>query len=168
MRGKQAPKRKIKPDPKYNRLDLAKLVNYIMRRGKKTVAEKVVYSCFNFIEKQTGRDPFETYERALRNVGPSLEIRGRRIGGANYQIPFPVSDDRRLTLSFKWLIAAAKARKGLPMAEAFGYELIDASKGEGAAVKKKDDAHRMAEANKAFAHFARFTKRKTKKIILPR
>ncbi len=160
MRGKRAPKRKIKPDPKYNRLDIAKFINYVMRKGKKTTAQKIVYGAFDIIKKTTGKDAFITYEQALKNVGPSLEIRGRRIGGANYQIPFPVNDDRRLTLSLRWIIQAAKARKGKAMAEALAMELMDAAKGEGAAFKKKEDTHRMAEANKAFAHFARFTKKK--------
>ncbi|NCP17145.1 30S ribosomal protein S7 [Candidatus Kuenenbacteria bacterium CG_4_9_14_3_um_filter_39_14] len=160
MRGKAIPKRRIKPDPKYNRLDIAKLTNYIMRRGKKTIAQKIVYRAFDIISEQTKKDPFEIYNKALRNVGPSLEIRGRRIGGANYQIPFPVADNRRQILAFRWLIIAAKGRRGKPMAEALALELMDAAKGEGAAVKKREDTSRMAEANKAFAHFARFTKRK--------
>jgi len=160
MRGKAIPKRRIKPDPKYKRLDIAKLTNYIMRRGKKTIAQKIVYRAFDIISEQTKKDPFEIYNKALRNVGPSLEIRGRRIGGANYQIPFPVADNRRQILAFRWLIIAAKGRRGKPMAEALALELMDAAKGEGAAVKKREDTSRMAEANKAFAHFARFTKRK--------
>ncbi len=162
MRGKQAPKRKIKPDPKFKRLDIAKFINYIMSRGKKVTAQKIVYGAFDIIKNKTKQDPFITYERALKNVGPSLEIRGRRIGGANYQIPFPVNEARRLTLSLRWIIQAAKNRKGLPMAQALANELMDAAKGEGAAFKKKEDTHRMAEANKAFAHFARFTKKKKK------
>ena len=160
MRGKAFPKRKIKPDPKHNRLDIAKLINYIMRDGKKNAAQKIVYDALAIIADKTKRDPFEVYHKALKNVGPSLEIRGRRVGGANYQVPFPVSDDRRQTLSFRWLLIAARARKGRPMAEAFAAELMDAAKGEGTAMKKKDDTHRMAEANKAFAHFARFTKKR--------
>lgn len=160
MRGKAIPKRKIQPDPKFLRLDIAKLINYIMHQGKKTIAQKIVYEAFDIIQKKTSKDPFQVYEQALRNVGPSLEIRGRRIGGANYQIPFPVNDDRRLTLSYRWIIKAARSRKGVPMDRALAGELIDAAKGEGAAVKKREDVHKMAEANKAFAHFARFTKRK--------
>jgi small subunit ribosomal protein S7 len=162
MRGKAIPKRKIKPDPKFNRLDIAKLINYVMQRGKKTTAQKIVYGAFDIIEKATKRDPFQTYDKALKNIGPSLEIRGRRIGGANYQIPFPVGEDRRQTLTFRWIIIAAKARKGKPMANALASELMDAAKGEGAAFKKKEDTLRMAEANKAFAHFARFHKKKKK------
>jgi len=162
MRGKAIPKRKIKPDIKYNRQDIAKLINYIMRKGKKTTAQKIVYGAFDILQEKTKKDPFVTYDAALRNVGPSLEIRGRRIGGANYQIPFPVNDARRQTLAFRWIISAAKARKGKPMKEALAMEILDAAKGEGTAFKKKEDTHRMADANKAFAHFARFTKRKKK------
>lgn len=160
MRGKQSPKRKIKPDVKYHRLDISKLINYIMRDGKKAVAEKIVYDALDYIAGKTKEDPMATYELALRNVAPALEVRGRRVGGANYQVPFPVSDDRRQVLSFRWIIAAAKSRKGRPMAHALADELLDAAKGEGSAVKKREDMHRMAESNKAFAHFARFTKKK--------
>ena len=160
MRGKAIPQRKINPDPKYNRLDLAKFINYIMRRGKKSIAQKIVYGAFEYIEKTANQDALKVYERAFKNVGPSFEIRGRRIGGANYQIPFPVNEDRRLTLSLRWIITAAKSRKGKAMAEALALEIMDAAKGEGSAIKKKEDTHRMAEANKAFAHFARFTKKK--------
>ncbi len=160
MRGKTFPKRKINPDPKYNRSDIAKFINYIMRRGKKSTAQRIIYTAFDIIEKQANTDPFEIYEKALKNVGPSLEVRGRRIGGANYQIPFPVNEDRRLTLSLRWIINAAKARKGKNMHQALAEELMDAAKGEGAAFKKKEDTHKMAESNRAFAHFARFSKRK--------
>ncbi|HOZ36664.1 MAG TPA: 30S ribosomal protein S7 [bacterium] len=160
MRGKQAPKRKFKPDIKYSRLDIAKLINYIMRDGKKSTAEKIVYGAFDYIAAKTKEEPLGIYELALRNIGPSLEVRGRRVGGANYQVPFPVSDDRRQVLSFRWLINAANSRKGKPMAVALAEEIIDASKGEGTAMKKKEDMHRMAESNKAFAHFARFSKKK--------
>ena len=160
MRGKQAPKRKIKPDVKYHRLDIARLINYVMRAGNKSASEKIVYGSLDYIAQKTKDDPFGIYELAMRNIGPSLEVRGRRVGGANYQVPFPVSDDRRQTLSFRWIITAAKARKGRPMAIALAEELMDAAKGEGSAVKKKEEMHRMAEANKAFAHFARFTKKR--------
>lgn len=162
MRGKPIPKRKINPDPKYNRVDVAKFINYVMQKGKKGVAQKIIYTAFDIIQEKTKQDPFLTYDKALRNVGPSLEIRGRRIGGANYQIPFPVNDDRRLILALRWIITAAKARKGMAMAKALANELMDAAKGEGTAFKKKEDTHRMADANKAFAHFARFSKRKKK------
>jgi small subunit ribosomal protein S7 len=160
MRGKQAPKRKFKPDTKHHRLDLAKLINYIMRDGKKSTAEKIVYGAFDYIALKTKEEPLSIYELALRNIGPSLEVRGRRVGGANYQVPFPVTDERRQILAFRWIIIAAKARKGKPMAIALAEEIMDAAKGEGSAVKKREDMHRMAESNKAFAHFARFRKKK--------
>ncbi len=155
MRGKQAPKRKITPDPKYRSTAIAKLINYVMRRGKKTVAQKVVYGAFEEIQKK-GDDPLAVFDAALKNVGPILEVRPRRVGGANYQIPFPVAQDRRQTLAMRWLIDAARGRKGRPMHERLMGELYDAAKGEGGAMKKKMDVQRMAEANKAFAHFARY------------
>jgi len=158
-------KRDILADPIYNDKVVTKLVNNIMLDGKKGTAQKIVYNAFEIIKEKTKKDPFIIYDQALRNVGPLLEIRGKRIGGANYQIPFPVNDHRRQILSFRWILNAAKTRKGKAMAEALALEMLDAANGEGAAVKKKEDAHRMAEANKAFAHFARFTKRKKAKII---
>jgi len=155
MRGKRAPKRQIQGDPKYNDRDIAKFINYIMRCGKKSVAQKIVYSCFDIIKEQTKQDPRHIFHKALKQVSPLLEVRGRRIGGANYQIPYQVRGERRFTLGCRWIIEAAKSRKGKPIAEKLAAEILDASRGEGAAVKKKQDVHRMAEANKAFAHFAR-------------
>ena len=155
MRGKQAPKRDIQGDPRYNNTDIAKFINYIMDKGKKSVAQKVVFGCFDMIKEKTKQDPRHVFNKALKQVSPLLEIRGKRIGGANYQIPYQVRGTRRFNLGCRWLIEAAKARKGKPMAEKLAYEIIDAANGEGAAVKKKADVHRMAEANKAFAHFAR-------------
>ena len=154
MRGKQAPKRVINPDPKFHRLDIAKLVNKIMQRGKKTTAEKIIYGAFDHISEKTKQDPLEIYDAAIRNVSPNLEVKGKRIGGANYQVPIVVVGDRKLILAHRWLIEAAKARKGAAMAVKLGEELIAASKGEGAAMKKREDVQRMAESNKAFAHFA--------------
>lgn len=156
MRGKPAPKRKINPDPKFNRPDIAKFINYVMQRGKKTVAQKIVYGAFDIIKEKTGKDPLQTFDQAMKKIGPSVEVRGKRVGGANYQVPFPVRDDRRLTLATRWILDAARKIKGKPMAEKLASVLIDSAKGEGPAVKKKEDVHRMAEANKAFAHFARF------------
>lgn len=155
MRGKQAIKRKIQGDAKYNDTDIAKFINYIMRRGKKTVAQKIVYSCFDIIKEKTKQEPRHVFNKALKQVSPLLEIRGRRIGGANYQIPYQVRGDRRFALGCRWLISAAQARKGKPMSEKLAQELMDAARGEGAAIKKRADVHKMAEANKAFAHFAR-------------
>jgi len=155
MRGKQAIKRKIKGDIRYNDVDVAKFINYIMSRGKKSIAQKVVYDCFDIIKERTKQDPRHIFSKALKQISPLLEIRGRRIGGANYQIPYQVRGDRRFTLGCRWVIAAAKARKGKAMSEKLAEELIDASNNEGVAIKKRADVHRMAEANKAFAHFAR-------------
>jgi len=156
MRGKQAPKRSIKPDPRYNRVDVAKFINYIMIGGKKTVAQKVVYSAFDIIEAKTKKNPLDIFDQAFAKVGPSLEVRGRRVGGANYQVPFPVRDQRRLTLASRWIIAAAKGMKGKAMGEKLADVLMQSAQGEGPAMKKKEDVHRMAESNRAFAHFAKF------------
>jgi small subunit ribosomal protein S7 len=158
MRGKPAPKRKIEPDAKYNDTDVAKLINYIMRRGKKSVAEKIVYGAFDIIKEKTKQDPRHVFHKALKKVSPLVEVRGKRVGGANYQVPFQVRGERRFTLGCRWLIEAAKNRKGKPMYEKLAAEILDAVNGEGAAVKKREDVHRMAEANKAFAHFARFAR----------
>lgn len=156
MRGKQAPKRAINPDSKYNRTDVAKFINYIMQRGKKTIAQKIVYGAFEMIKEKTKKDGLQVFQKAIKNVGPTVEIRGRRVGGANYQIPFPVRDQRRFTLACRWIIEAAKKTKGKPMAEKLAEVIMQTANGEGPAMKKKQDTHRMAEANRAFAHFARF------------
>jgi len=155
MRGKAISKRKIQPEAKFNDPEIAKFINYIMERGKKTVAQQIVYGCFEIIKDATKQDPRHVFNKALKQVSPLLEIRGRRIGGANYQIPFQVRGDRRFALGCRWIIEAARARKGKPMAEKLAAEIMDAAKGEGAAMKKRAEVHRMAEANKAFAHFAR-------------
>jgi len=155
MRGKPAPKRKIEPDPKYHDTDIAKFINYIMERGKKSVAQKVVYGCLEIIKEHSKQEPRHIFNKALKQVAPLLEVRGRRVGGANYQIPYQVRGDRRFTLACRWIIEAARARKGKPMADKLAEEIMAAAKGEGTAVKKRNDVQRMAEANKAFAHFAR-------------
>lgn len=161
MRGKRAPKRKITPDPKYNNVVVAKFINYLMRKGKKSIARKTVYDAFEIL-KQTAKEhdiktnnPIDIFDHALKNIGPLVEVRSRRIGGANYQIPTQVRSDRRQALAFRWLLEAAKARKGKPMKEKLALELMDAYNKTGAAIKKKEDIYRMAEANRAFAHFAR-------------
>ncbi|MBT4349699.1 30S ribosomal protein S7 [bacterium] len=154
MRGKQAPKRNIKPDPKFNRVDIAKLINKIMLGGKKTIAQGIVYDAFAYISEKAKKDPLETYDIAMRNISPNLEVKGKRIGGANYQVPIVVIGERKLTLAHRWLLAATRARKGSAMFKRLGEELIAAAEGEGAAMKKREDVQRMAEANKAFAHFA--------------
>lgn len=156
MRGKQATKRKIDPDPKYRSQVVAKFINHVMRKGKKTLAQKIVYRAFEEIKKQGKEDPLKVFEKALKNVGPTVEVRGRRIGGANYQIPFPVRGDRQVTLAMRWIITAAREKKGKPMPVKLAEELLAAQSNEGTAVKKKQDIQKMAEANRAFAHFARF------------
>src|SRR3989338_5214986 len=154
MRGKQSPKRDIDPDPKYNSTIIAKFINAIMERGKKTVAQKIVYDCFHIIQKKTNQNPLDMFDLAVRNVTPMVEVRSRRIGGSNYQVPVEVKGTRRTALTFRWIIGAAASRKGKPTREKLAEEIIAASKNEGDAVKKKQDVQRMAEANRAFAHFA--------------
>ncbi len=154
MRGKRAPKRIIKADSKFGRVDIAKMINRIMERGKKSVAQRIVYDAFEIISEKTKRDPLEVYDMALRNVGPNLELKGRRVGGANYQVPIVVIGDRKTVLAHQWIINAARAKKGKPMAMKLAEEIMSASNNEGDAIKKREDVHKMAEANKAFAHFA--------------
>ncbi len=155
MRGKRAPKRIIKPDDKFNNQDIAKFINYIMRRGKKTVAKRIVYEALDIISDKTKGDALGIFDTAIRNVSPSVEIKGRRIGGANYQVPMAVRPERSFSLGCRWIIEAAKAKKGKSMAEKLADEIIAAYNNEGAAIKKKQDTYKMAEANRAFAHFSR-------------
>lgn len=155
MRGKPAPKRKIEGDAKYNDTDVSKLINYIMKEGKKTIAQGIVYGAFEIIKEETKQDPRHVFKKAMKRLSPLVEVRGKRVGGANFQVPFQVRGERRLSLGCRWLIEAAKNRKGKPMFEKLALEILDAVKGEGAAVKKREEVHKMAEANKAFAHFAR-------------
>jgi len=143
----------IEPDSKYNNVVVSKLINYIMERGKKTIATRIVYDAFDIIKEKTKQDPVEIFEKAIQNASPVLEVRSKRIGGANYQVPMEVSKDRRIALAFRWVIAAAKKGNG-PMKDKLAKELIQASNSEGEAIKKKENVHKMAEANKAFAHFA--------------
>lgn len=154
MRGKRSPKRDILPDPKFQRIDIAKLINKVMTRGKKTTAQKVVYDAFEYISEKTKQDPIGIYDAAIRNVSPSLEVKGKRIGGANYQVPIVVTGERKLILAYRWILEAARSRKGSAMYKRLGDELISASNGEGTAMKKREDVQKMAESNKAFAHFA--------------
>ncbi|OGL67973.1 30S ribosomal protein S7 [Candidatus Uhrbacteria bacterium RIFCSPLOWO2_12_FULL_46_10] len=156
MRGKRAVKRAIQPDQKYRSTDLAKFINYVMERGKKTVAQKVVYGMLDIVAEKTKLNPLEVFETAIKNVSPVVEVRSRRVGGANYQIPVPVRPERRMMLSYRWIIEAAAGAKGRPMKEKLAAEILSAANNEGAAIKKKMDVHRMAEANRAFAHFARY------------
>lgn len=155
MRGKQAPRREILPDPKFNNLLVAKLVNHLMLAGKKNVAQRVVYDAFDIIAEKTKENPVDVFDNALKNAMPSLEVKSKRVGGANYQVPMPVRGERRYVLAYRWILDATRAKHGRPMASKLADELMAAAKNEGDAVKKKMDVQRMAEANRAFAHFAR-------------
>lgn len=154
MRKKRTFKREYPIDPKFGNPLVGKFINHVMKGGKKSIAERVVYGAFDEIQKIAGGDPIKIFEAAIENVAPTLEVRSRRIGGANYQVPVEVRQDRRITLAFRWILDAVRSRRGKPMSAKLAEELLAASKNEGAAVKKKQDTHRMAEANKAFAHFA--------------
>lgn len=154
MRRKQKIKREIKPDFKYSNASVSKLINSLMEMGKKSVAEAIVYGAFEEIEKNLKKDPLEIFDKAIKNTAPMIEVRSRRIGGSNYQVPREVRGERKLTLSFRWILSAARSRKGIPMSKKLALELMDAARGEGTAVKRRSDVHRMAEANKAFAHFS--------------
>jgi len=167
----------VAADTKYNSVKIAKFINYVMERGKKSVATRLVYSALDIIDKAAPTTPATAatatseggkaekvdaktiFETAIRNVSPIVEVKGRRIGGANYQVPMEVQEPRKTSLGMKWLIDAARAKKGKPMAEKLAAELTEAFNKQGAAIKKREDVHRMAEANKAFAHFARFQRR---------
>jgi small subunit ribosomal protein S7 len=145
----------VKPDSKYDSLKVSKFINHLMLDGKKSVAQKVVYDAFEIIkEKEKVENPLDVFETALKNVAPMMEVRSRRVGGANYQVPREVRPERRLFLAMTWMLNAARSGKGRPMSERLAEEIILASKEEGEAVKKKENTHKMAEANKAFAHFA--------------
>ena len=149
-------KHELKPDHKYDSLLVGRLVNKIMLDGKKTVAEKIVYDALQIAAKKIGKDPVQTFEGAMNNIYPSVQLKGRRIGGANLQIPTEVSAERKVAIALQWLVRVSRNKKGKPMADRLGQELIDAYNNVGEAVKKKEETHRMAEANRAFAHYARF------------
>ncbi len=153
MRKKRNYKRDHAGDLKHGNIAVGRFINYIMEDGKKAVAEKIVYDAFDLIEKKHKQAPIEVFEKALENISPAVEVSSRRVGGANYQVPRPVRPERQYMLAVRWLIATAGAKKGKSMAEKLAEEFIAASKNEGTAVKKKLDMHRMAEANRAFAHF---------------
>ena len=144
----------IIPDSVYNSIDVSKFVNQIMKKGKKTIARKIVYGAFDIIKEKTRKEPLEVFETALENVSPLLEVKSKRIGGATYQVPMEVRGNRKLALAMRWIIKGAKQKKGKPMKEKLAAELMDAVNNAGWAIKKKKDTHRMAEANRAFAHFA--------------
>ena len=147
------PKREVLPDPVYGSVVVAKLINSIMLDGKKGTAQQIVYSAFDMIEKQTGEEPMEVFTKAMNNIMPVLEVKAKRIGGANYQVPVEVRPERRQTLGIRWLTKYTRLRGERTMAERLAKELMDAANNTGASVKKKEDTHKMAEANKAFAHF---------------
>jgi len=148
-----APKRQILPDPKYNSKVLARFINKVMLAGKRSLAERIVYEAFALVQAKTGRDPLDVFTQALGNVMPLVEVRPRRVGGATYQVPMEVRPDRRQAMGMRWVIGYARKRPGHSMAERLSAELVDASNNVGASVKKRDDTHKMAEANKAFAHY---------------
>ena len=155
MRRKVKNRNEVNPDIVYNSVKVEKFINYVMERGKKNTARKIVYGSFDIVKEKTGnKNPLEIFDMAIKNAGPSVEVRSRRVGGANYQVPREVRSERRLALAMRWILAATKSKKGSPMHKRLADELIAASQGEGDAVKKKENTHKMAEANKAFAHFA--------------
>lgn len=153
MRRRRPERREILPDPVYNDTLVAKFVNYIMEQGKKGIAEKIFYGAMDVIKQRTKTDGLKIFEKAIENASPSVEVKSRRIGGATYQVPIEVPKNRRFYLASQWIINSATGRSGKPMSDKLASELISAANGEGGAIKKKDDTHRMAEANKAFAHF---------------
>ena len=153
MRKKQATKRDVLADPIYDSKVVTKLINHIMKDGKKGTAQKIIYEAFDIVKEKTGEDAMTVFEKAMSNIKPSLEVKSRRVGGANYQVPVEVKPDRAQALAFRWLAQYARLRNGHSMAENLANEIIDASNGVGASVKKKEDTHKMAEANKAFAHY---------------
>ncbi|MFA7243769.1 MAG: 30S ribosomal protein S7 [Patescibacteria group bacterium] len=152
----KAKKQPIQPDAKYGSILMSKFINYVMLNGKKTVAERIVYEAFDTASVELKSEPMEVFDLMIKNVGPIVEVKGKRIGGANYQVPVEVNKDRKNTLAMRWILAAANKKKGQKLALKLSDEIIQACKNEGAAVKKREETHKMAEANKAFAHFARF------------
>ena len=153
MRKRRAVKRDVLPDSIYNSKVVTKLINQIMNDGKKGTAQRIVYDAFDMVKEKTGEEAMVVFEKAMANIKPALEIKSRRVGGANYQVPVEVKQDRAMALAFRWISQYARLRNGHSMAENLANEIIDASNGIGASVKKKEDTHKMAEANKAFAHY---------------
>ncbi len=146
-------RREVAPDARYNSKTVAMFINKIMQRGKKSLAERIMYDALNRIEQQTRRNPLDTFEQAVRNAMPSIEVKPRRVGGATYQVPVDIRPERRVALAMRWLIRSARARSGKSMAEKLAAELMDAAAGQGATIKRSEDTHRMAEANRAFVHY---------------
>ena len=153
MRRRRAKKREILPDPRFSDLQLSKLINIIMERGKKSLAERIVYGALNVIKEKTGKEPLEIFKRSLENVRPLLETKSRRVGGATYQVPVSVRPDRGYTLAMRWMRSFARSRKGKPMQVKLAEEILDGFNRTGPAFKKREDTHKMAESNRAFAHY---------------
>ena len=153
MRRRRAKKREILPDPKFGDLVVAKMINLVMERGKKSVAERIVYGALDVLKEKTGKEPLEVFKRSIDNVRPLLETKSRRVGGATYQVPVSVRPERSNTLAMRWIRSYAKARKGKPMSTKLAEELLDGFNKTGAAFKKREDTHKMAESNRAFAHY---------------
>ena len=153
MRKRKAEKRNVLPDPIYNSKMITKLINGIMLDGKKGTAQTILYDAFDIIKEKTKQDPLEVFNKAFENIKPALEIKSRRVGGSNYSVPTEINDDRAQALALRWLVQYSKARSGRGMAENLANEIIDASNGIGSSVKKREDTHKMAEANKAYAHY---------------
>ena len=152
-RRRRAERRKVRPDSKYNNEELSRFINKVMANGKKTVAQRIVYKALEQAEQEAHRPALGVFQQALKNATPMVEVKGRRVGGATYQVPTEVRPERRTALGMRWLVSAARARQGRPMAERLAQEFLDASRGQGAAVKRREDLYRMAEANRAFAHY---------------
>ena len=152
-RRNRPPRREIEPDVKYNSVMVARFINKLMMRGKKSIAERILYDAFDIIESRVHKNPLDVFEEAVNNATPILEVKPRRVGGATYQVPVEVMLERRLSLAMRWLVQNARKRTGKSMAEKLAAELMDAAQGQGATIKKKEDTHRMAEANRAFAHY---------------
>ena len=152
-RRREVPKREILPDPKFGNQDVSKFINVIMQSGKKSVAERIVYGAFEHISSKSGKDPLEVFALAMNNVKPLVEVKSRRVGGANYQVPVEVRPSRRMALAMRWLRESARKRSEKSMGQRLAAEMLEASENRGGAVKKRDEVHRMADANKAFAHF---------------
>ena len=154
-RRRRPERRAVAPDPIYRNVELSRFINCVMQRGKKTTAQRIIYNAFDIIREQSNREPLEVFQQAMRNATPAVEVRPKRVGGATYQVPTELRPSRSEALAIRWLIRGARSRKGVPMRRGLADELMDASRGEGSAVRRKEELHRMAEANRAFVHYRR-------------
>ena len=152
-RRREVPKRDILPDPKFGSVDVSKFVNVLMTAGKKSVAERIIYGAFDQIKAKSGKDPLEVFAQAISNVKPVVEVKSRRVGGATYQVPMEVPTERRITLAMRWILDAARSRTGKSFSEKLAAELLDAANNAGTAIRKREETHKMAEANRAFSHY---------------